>query len=307
MSGSTSREDVSFRSAGDSCAAWLYRPEGDGPQPCVVLAHGFAGVREARLDAFGERFAQAGFAALVFDYRHFGSSGGRPRQLLDVGRQHEDWKAAVAFARGLEGIDPDRVAIWGTSLSGGHVMALAADGEVRPAAVVAQCPAADLAAAILQVPTLTSIRLALRGIRDLVGSWFGRGPIHTPAIGAPGTLAGMTAPEALPGYSAIVPAGWRNEFASRLFLTLALYRPVAKAARIEAPMLVCVCDRDQTTPPRAAAKAAAKAPRGSAVHYDCGHFDIYVGEWFERAVTDQISFLREHLGATATTHATAAA
>ena len=306
MSGPTSREDVSFRSAGVSCAAWLYRPEGDGSHPCVVLAHGFAGVREARLDAFAERFAQAGFAALVFDYRHFGGSDGQPRQLLDVGRQQEDWRAAVNFVRAHEGIDPDRVAVWGTSLSGAHVMALAASGELRPAAVISQCPAADAAAAVLQVPFRNSIRLAIRGIRDLVAGWVGRGPIYTPAIGAPGTLAAMTAPEALPGYSAIVPADWRNEFASRLFLTLALYRPVTKAARIEAPMLVCVCDRDQTTPPEPAAKAAARAPRGRAVHYDCGHFDIYVGEWFERAVSDQIAFLKDHVGA-ATDPADAAA
>ena len=46
------------------------------------MAHGFSGVREQRLDAYAERFAQAGLAVLVFDYRHFGASGGEPRQLL---------------------------------------------------------------------------------------------------------------------------------------------------------------------------------------------------------------------------------
>ena len=111
-----------FDSHGVSCAAWLYRPEAgerSSAVPCVVLAHGFAGTREARLDAYAERFAQAGMAALVFDYRNFGASGGEPRQLLDIGLQLEDWKAAVAFARSLEGIDPERVALWGTSFSGG--------------------------------------------------------------------------------------------------------------------------------------------------------------------------------------------
>ena len=75
-------------------------------------------MREQRLDAFAERFAAAGLAALVFDYRHFGASEGEPRQLLDVKRQLTDWRSAVAYARGLAGVDGDRVAVWGTSFSG---------------------------------------------------------------------------------------------------------------------------------------------------------------------------------------------
>src|SRR5437763_8133511 len=105
------RQDIAFDSAGDRCAAWLYTPSGEGPYPIVVLAHGFGALREARLWAYAERFAAAGMAALVFDYRHFGASGGEPRQLLDVERQHADWRAAIEFARGLEGVDPERVVL----------------------------------------------------------------------------------------------------------------------------------------------------------------------------------------------------
>src|SRR3954453_69051 len=104
------REQADFTSDGARCAAWLYRPEGGGEAPCVVMAHGFSGVREQRLDAFAERFAAAGLAALVFDYRHFGASEGEPRQLLDIKRQLADWRAAVAYARSLDAIDPDRIA-----------------------------------------------------------------------------------------------------------------------------------------------------------------------------------------------------
>ena len=97
------REDLTFESGGERCAAWLYLPEGDVPPtgfPSVILAHGFCGTRAARLWAYGERFADAGIAALVFDYRYFGDSTGEPRQYLHIGRQQEDWKAAVEFARG---------------------------------------------------------------------------------------------------------------------------------------------------------------------------------------------------------------
>ena len=44
--------------------------------PVVVLGHDLGATREMRLDAFAERFAQVGFAALAFTYRHFGDSGG---------------------------------------------------------------------------------------------------------------------------------------------------------------------------------------------------------------------------------------
>ena len=100
------RTDSPFRSGGLECAAWLYQPEGQGPHPCVVMAHGFSAVREQRLDAYAERFAAAGLAVLVFDYRHFGASQGEPRQLLSIARQLADWRAAVAHARNLPDVDP---------------------------------------------------------------------------------------------------------------------------------------------------------------------------------------------------------
>src|ERR1035438_3061751 len=102
------RQDKTFLSEGTACAAWLYRPDGVANPPIVVLAHGFAAFRDLRLDAYAERFAQAGYAALVFDYRHWGASEGEPQRVLDIGRQHADWRAAVAYARSLGGVDTAR-------------------------------------------------------------------------------------------------------------------------------------------------------------------------------------------------------
>ena len=90
------RLDVRFSSGDAECAAWLYLPEGEEPRPVIVMAHGLGGIREMRLDAYAERFCEVGYACLVFDYRHFGASGGSPRQLLDVDRQLEDWAAAIS-------------------------------------------------------------------------------------------------------------------------------------------------------------------------------------------------------------------
>ena len=94
------RTDVTFPSGDATCAAWLYTPTNPatGKQPIVVMAHGLGAVKEMRLDAFAERFTAAGYVCLVLDYRHFGASSGEPRQLVDIDRQLEDWRSAVAYA-----------------------------------------------------------------------------------------------------------------------------------------------------------------------------------------------------------------
>jgi fermentation-respiration switch protein FrsA (DUF1100 family) len=291
------RTDLTFVSGGEMCAAWLYRPDpGGGTVPCVVMAHGFSATREDGLADYAERFAAAGMAVLVFDYRHFGASGGEPRQLLDIARQHADYHAAIACARGLDGIDPKRIALFGSSFSGGHVVCVAAKDD-RIAAVVSQCPHADGVATVRAIPLANIARGTLAGIRDQAGALVGRPPHTMPAVGAPGTFAAMTAPEAEPGFTAIVSEGsqWRNEVAARIMLHVPLYRPVAKAAKVRCPALFCVCDRDETTPPGAAVRMAERAPRGEAKHYPAGHFDIYKGEMFERVVADQLEFLARTL------------
>ena len=290
------REDIEFHSGANTCAAWLYAPEHAGPHPVVVMAHGFGGTREARLWAYAERFAEAGLAALVFDYRHFGDSEGSPRQLLDISRQHDDWRAAIAFARGLEGIDPDRVALFGTSFSGGHVAVLAAEDQ-RVAAVISQAPFLDGIWALRAAGPRNIVRMTVAGLRDEVARVRGRPPHMLPVVGAPGTLAAMNHPPDEPGYRALFPPGveFRNEVAARIGLRVGTYRPIRKAALVRCPWLVCVADADVVTPPQPALKAAGLAPRGEVRRYGVGHFDVYVGETFERVVADQVEFLERHL------------
>lgn len=125
--------EESFTSQSVRCAARVYRPAADEQsRPVVVMGHGFGGVRALRLYAYAERFADAGYVVVVFDYRGFGESDGAPRQVLDVGMQLQDWRAALKFARGLPGADAQRVVAWGTSFGGGHVITLAGRGSRSP-------------------------------------------------------------------------------------------------------------------------------------------------------------------------------
>ncbi len=296
------REDVGFTSGRDRCAAWLYRPDENdstdaGPtRPIVVLGHGLGAVKEMRLDEFAERFVDAGYAALVFDYRHFGASEGTPRHLLDVKRQRADWNAAIAYARSLPAIDADRVAIFGSSFGGGHVLAVAAQDH-RVAAVIAQCPFTDGIASSKTQGLGSSLRLGVLAVRDLLAAVSHRSRVLVPLAGHPGETALMNAPDVFDGYLGIVGDGmdFSNAVTASFGLSLPFERPGRYVRDITAPVLFGVCDNDTVAPSSTTLKYAAQARRGTVKRYPIGHFDIYVGEPFEQAIADYVDFLDEHL------------
>ena len=293
------RQDTTFESQGTSCAAWLYRPEGVQSPPIVVMGHGFAATRELRLDAYAERFAQAGLAVLVFDYRDWGDSAGEPRRVLDIGMQHQDWRAAVAQARTLPDVDTERVVAWGSSFGGGHVLHLAAEDH-DIAAVIAQVPHVSGPASAFSASPRQTLRLALAGLRDQIGAVFGRPPYRVAAVGKPGTLAMMTSPDAYPLAERLAAGNIEkflreNDVAARIALRLPLYSPGRRGKRITAPTLVQVAEHDVVTPVHVAVKAAKRIP-GAEIHtYDCSHFEPYLEPHFDSVVSDQVAFLARTL------------
>lgn len=294
------RLDVQFPSGGVKCSAWLYLPAG-GPTPVIVMAHGLGGVRGMRLDAYAQRFSDAGYACLVFDYRHFGDSEGQPRQLLDIGRQLEDWAAAIAYARSLDSVDIDRIVLWGTSFGGGHaIVAAARDHDI--AAVISQCPFTDGPSSVLAMTPWNSFKVTGRALRDMIGGRFGKEPVMIATSGRPGSTALMASPDARSGYLALVPEGapFRNEVAARVALSITFHMPGRSAAEVGCPILFGICETDSVAPAKATLRHARRAPRGEIKLYPEGHFDIYVGNAFERVVADQIRFLTTHVPATRT-------
>jgi dienelactone hydrolase len=290
------REDVWFNSGSDRVSAWLYRPATDGDAPLLVMAHGLGAVKTMRLDAYAERFCAAGYACLVFDYRNFGDSEGAPRQVIDIRMQLQDWTVAVAYARTLAGIDPNRIGLWGTSFGGGHVIATAARVP-GIAAVVSQCPFTDSVASFSTVNPLVSARLTALAVRDIATSRFGGNPVMVKTAGHPGEVALMSSPDAYPGYLKLVPDGavLRNEAAARIAVKLLPYRPGRLAAKVRCPILFCICETDTVAPSGPTRKYAAAAPKGEIKLYPEGHFEIYVGDAFERVLADQLEFLSRHL------------
>lgn len=287
-------QQMDFSSQGETCGATLYMPSGVERPPVIVMAHGFGGTQEARLPAYARHFCSLGMAALTFDYRHFGRSDGEPRQLLDIQKQLDDWRAAIAFARRLPQVDGSRLAIWGTSFSGGHVLTIAAEDPTLKA-VVAQVPFTDGMAHL--EPSLHSVRMTVRALIDKGKSLLGLAPASIGVVGPPGSMAAMTSPDAEPGYRRLVAdlPVWHNEVAARIALELPLYRPIRQVWRIQAPVLYVIAKHDVVTPVKPAMDAYRRTPRSELVMCDGGHFDPYVMPLYETVVQPQGAFLRKYL------------
>ncbi|OCB33719.1 hypothetical protein A5675_21740 [Mycobacterium malmoense] len=296
-------EEVSFQSGGVRCAGDLYRPAtaGDG-LACVVMGHGGSATKRLGLPAYAAKFTAVGLAVLAFDYRHFGASAGEPRQVIDVAGQRDDYRAAVRYVRGRADIDPRRVALWGTSLSGGHVLAVAA-ADPAIAAVVSQVPLIDgwhrgrtLRERLNWDVTWRTAQFVVAAVRDVVGAKLGRPPQLVPVVADSGAAAVFTEPEARAAFEALggEAVGWRNALAPRMLFALPRYRE-GTAERLRMPVLMCVGDHDLQASPRFAARVASGMKNVELHRYPVGHFDVYTGALFEEISSVQAEFLRRHL------------
>jgi pimeloyl-ACP methyl ester carboxylesterase len=295
------RSDVEIPSHGERLGAWHYTAEGDdlengSGRPCVVMGHGFGATRDAGLEPFAQKFAAAGADVLAFDYRGFGTSTGVRRQSVDHRSHRGDYQAAVEHARQIPGVDPDRIVLWGSSYSGGHVIAVAA-ADSRIAGVISQGAAMDGLRAVLLIlgyagPTQL-LKLTGHALRDVGHMVTRRDPHMIPIVGPPGSLAAISSEDGESGYEKIMGPTFRNEMRARGILPIMVNRPVAAARKLRMPVLLVVAAHD-TIAPVGAVEAVASKVRGrvQVERFDVGHFDIYGGEVFEKSSAAQVEFLR---------------
>ena len=285
--------------AAEDAAAGNAADRAEDLRPCVVLAHGLGGTADSGLLPFAEAFAAAGYHALAFDYRGFGRSDGAPRQVVSPARQQDDYRAAIAAASALPGVDPRRIVLWGCSLSGGHVLEVAR-GRSDVAAVISMIPLVDGRAAAVTAarhhrPT-SLLRATGTAVLAKAVAATGRPEPMLPLVGPPGSAALLSLDGYEEAYTSVAGPTWRNEVGASIGAELGSFRPARYADDlVVVPLLVQIADQDRSAPPHAAATTAFAA-RAEVRHYPGDHFDLFAGRpCHDRAVRHALHFLRRHV------------
>jgi fermentation-respiration switch protein FrsA (DUF1100 family) len=287
-------EDVEFSSEGRTLRGWLTLPDGVGPHPGVVMTGGFAAVKEGFLDhPYHQVLAAAGIAVLLYDHPNCGASDGEPRQELDPVLQQRGYRDAITFLAGDARIDADRIGIWGTSYSGGHVLAVAAaDRRVR--CVVAQAMTISGHTNLLRRHAPDAYAgLHRRWAADRLARARGEPPALVPAFaeGSESERFNLARPAAH-------RANWRNEVTLRTWELYDEYEPAAFIERIApTPLLMIVAADDVMTPAEDSLAAYERAGQPKHLVVVPGGHYAPVTEQFGRTSAAARDWFLEHLGA----------
>jgi len=275
--------------------AWQFLPESSPSKKHAVLimAHGFGLPKKMSLKEYAERFAAAGYACLVFDYRRWGDSDGAPRHILIVDEQLDDYRSVIKYARQSDLFDPTKVIAWGTSFSGGHITQIASEDQAL-AAALAQCPFTDGVSSALGLPILPTLRMAPWAILDAIKLSLGLKPIYVPTSAVPGEFGALTTPGTDIGMRKLqtTEGDYLNEISASCALQFPFYRPYTNASRITCPFLLCIPESDNLCPAGTALEAVKAAPKGEFVRVKGGHYDCYPAfSEFETSLKAQVEFL----------------
>ncbi len=305
-----SRRDIEFNAEDVTLRGWFYPAEGlSGSAPTIVMAHGFSAVKEMYLDRYAEVFAAAGLNALVFDNRNFGSSDGKPRQEIDPWAQIRDYRHAITYATTQPEVDANRIGVWGSSYSGGHVLVVGAiDRRVK--AVVSQAllvSGHDNFRALVRADFIAGIRTQFD--EDRLNRFRGGAAAMIPVV-----AEDPLAPSALPtpdSWQWFTETGrtrapsWRNEVTLRSIEMFAEYEPGTYLPWISpTPLLMIVARQDHLTPAELAIAAYehANEPK-KLVILPGGHFDAYVKGFEETSGAARDWFVKHLVNQSSRTHA----
>ncbi len=299
--------DIEFDAEGVTLRGWLYRPRGrGGDAPVVVMAHGYNCLKEFYLDEYAAAIASAGHVVVAYDHRNFGDSDGEPRQELDPWVQVRDYRHAITFAQTLDGVDRDRVGVWGSSYAGGHVLVVGAIDR-RVSCVVAQVPTISGWESTLRrtaPPAMAEQRRQFDA--DRLERFRGGAPRMVPMVVDPdeGGVASHASADAwafFTGQSSPPEdewrfAKWRNEITLRSLELYSEYEPGSYIERIApTPLLMILGDADVVCPTDLGLAAFNRAHEPKRLElYPGGHFSAYTDQ-FDRAARAATDWFSEHL------------
>ncbi|MFB6194606.1 MAG: alpha/beta hydrolase [Haloplanus sp.] len=291
---------LTVESDGGTCRGRLYRPDRPATPPVVVMGPEFAAERTFGYPRYAERFARAGYAALVFDYRGFGESvaeaddGAADTHVVDPAAQVADWEAVTDRVRRLDG-KRRPIILWGFGLGGGHAISVAARSR-RVDAVVAVAPLLD-GRAFARARSARYLASAVRaGVQDRLLAPFGRSH-DVPVVGGRDEFGVLPRRPTGDAYLDLVPpdSDWHNRTPARSLFSLFRYRPLADAADVTCPTLLLAAAEDDLVPTETVTTAADLIDDATLLRMPVGHVDP-LGDAFETAVTHQLAFLDGAVG-----------
>ena len=298
------RQDIEFPSRGLKCRGWLYVPDTSAVNqhmPAIVMAHGFSAVKEMfRLSAYAERFEEAGFVTLVFDFRFLGASDGNPRGQIISHEQQEDIRNAITWLSRLPEVDADRIGVWGTSYSGGHVLHLAAfDRRIK--AVVAQVPTINPVKQMVYRSGSDGLERVMGMLAaDRVQRFDGGASNYIKVVGLQGEVSALGAPDAYEAVTrnAAEAPNWINKVTLGSLEIYIEYLPTASIELISpTPLMMVLAENDSLIPVELARAAFDRAGDPKELHTSpCGHFEVYEAEpWFSNAVGRMVDWYVKYL------------
>lgn len=302
------RRHAFFPCGREQCHGWVYHPHAEqyaGRRPAVIMAPEIGALKEFALPEVAHHFVAQGFVVLSFDYRGFGSSDGEDRHVIQLDDQLADWESALAFVTtALPEVDPHRIALFGTSLSGGHALTTAAKSKFRSKikAVVAQVPLVDGYTSVMtwlhRRPWKQAVMLVLRALQDLVREAFEMKRLYVRIFGP--TLP-KKPPALLPGseYAKTIgrasDAGWKNSVDGSALFDLLDYRPADHADHLLLPVFIVKATNDTVCPASDVDELIAALPNVDTFIFKGGHFDVYTKPTIDRVLEEETKFLVEWL------------
>jgi len=301
-----SRKDIEFQTSdGLTLRGWLYTPSSttETKLPCLIMCHGWAAIKEMGLDKFAEAFvAKLPLAVLVYDHRSYGSSDtapGQPQHEVIPALQMLDLQDAITYSQGLPNINAAKIALWGSSFSGGHVLNVAAVDK-RVKAVISQAPMIsgfETLSRLVRPDIMTTMDAMFEG--DRLARAAGQKPAMVPVSDAnplmPSSLPSAEAFAFFSDWESKLGGKFKNEVTVRSLQLSRTADSLINIPRISpTPLLMVVAAYDTAVPADIALSAFEKALQPKKlVILKAGHFEVYGGDHFGPNTAAQIEFLRE--------------
>ncbi|EKS6740658.1 alpha/beta fold hydrolase [Enterobacter ludwigii] len=268
-------------------------PDRSEKKPVVILCHGFCGIQDILLPLYAEAFVQAGYAAITFDYRGFGKSGGE-RGRLSPSLQIEDICTVIDWAENYPDIDGQRIALWGTSLGACHVFAATVE-RPQVKCLLSQMGFADGEIIVTRKMNDTQKDVFIATLEKMVEKREQHGKemfvTITKVLGDEESIAFFEANKyKYPQMDIKIP-----------FLTVyetLRYKPYLNAEKVCCPTLVVIAGEDTVNDPKqgiALFESVKSQEKSLYIEQGAKHYDLYNGEHFNNVIKQQISWLIKYM------------